>query len=429
MERVTAAPAPPWLAARLSLMFFLELAVTGTYFPLLSLHLSKTLALPAGQVALVYAMGPLMALIAPPIVGSVADRLFSAERSLAVVGLLRAAALLLAARATTFGEIVLAMTLLGVFAAPATVLSFAVAFHHVHDSRSIGRTRVWGTVSWICALWATSAYLQRFTGRAAELAHTPVLFQFAGLVSALGALYALSLPHTPPARRSESALAFVEAFGLLRDRSYRALVLSAALASACLQFHYMLWPLFYTDEKNGLGLTLASASRWSSVSQLLELMLFPLLALMIRRFGLRNVFTLGLLAWPLRFLAYAVGRPAGLVMGVQALHGVNVVCGSIVAQVAIDRVAPRGARASSQALLVAATSGAGNLFGQLSCGAALGALTLPDGVAWPIIFALPLALGLLGTWIVVANFYPSEAPEAAPARVIAEVSDRPEPLG
>lgn len=415
------APGPARLSARLALMFFIDLAVIGAYFPLLSLHLSKALGLSAGQIALVYAMGPLTALIAPPVIGSIADRLFAAERSFAVIGALRALALLLAARAGSFGEMLLAMALVGVFAAPASVLSFSIAFHHLHDSRGIGRIRVWGTVSWIVALWTTSAYLQRFGGGAEQLAHTRSMFYFAALVSFIGALYALTLPHTPPAESSRKVFAFVDAVTLLRDRSYRALVISAALASACLQFHFMLWPLFYTDEKTGLGFTLASASRWSSLSQLLELLLFPSLALLIRRYGLRSVFIIGTLAWPLRFAAYALGKPAALVIGVQALHGVNVVCGSIVAQVAIDRVAPRGARASSQALLVAATAGAGNLVGQLTCGAALGAALLPGGgTAWPSIFVLPLALGALATLLVYRGFHPQHSPDPVPPKLVSK---------
>ncbi len=402
-------------------MFFIDLAVAGAYFPLLSLHLSKTLGLSAGEIALVYATGPLSALIAPPIIGSVADRLFPAERSFAAVGLLRGVALLLAGRASSFSEMLLAMAIVGLSAAPASVLSFSIAFHHLRDSRGIGRTRVWGTVSWILALWATSAYMQRFGGALEQLAHTRSTFHAAALVSGLGALYALTLPHTPPLPAPRRAFAFLDAISLLRDRSYRALVLGAGLASACLQFHFMLWPLFYTDEKTGLGFTLASASRWSSISQLLELLLFPLLALLIGRFGLRRVFVVGILAWPLRFVAYALGTPAALVLGVQALHGVNVVCGSIVAQVAIDRVAPAGARASSQALLIAATVGAGNLLGQLSCGAALTRAQLASGgVAWPAVFSIPVALGALATWIVYSGFHPQALPEPVAPRVLGE---------
>jgi MFS family permease len=417
-----------WLGLRLSAMFFIDIAVAGAYFPLLSLHLSKTLGLAPGQIAAVYAVGPLTALVGPPLVGWLADRVLSAERSLSAMGWLRAGMLLLASQTTSFGGMLLSMALLGLVATPAGVLSFSIAFRHLDDARGLGRTRVWGTVSWIFALFATSAYMQQFPNVSEQLAHTSSTFVFAAGLSALGALYALTLPHTPPLGVATHTFAFMAALGLLRGKSYRALVIAAALASACLQFHFMLWPLFYTDARTGLGLDVSDASRLSSIAQFLELLLFPALGLLIGRWGLRRVYLVGLLAWPLRFLAYACGQPAWFVVGMQALHGVNVVCGTVVAQIAIDRVAPRGARASAQALLVAASAGAGNLLGQILCGVALSAGTLAGGgFAWSSIFCVPLALGALASAVVWASFHPEDAP--GPAGVLIEEEPPVSPAG
>jgi MFS family permease len=401
-------------------MFFLDVAVTATYFPLLSLHLAKTLALSPGEVSAVYAIGPLAALIGPPLAGWLADRLLPAELALSVMSTLRALVLLLAARADSFLEMLAAQALLSLVSIPCGVLCFTVAFRHAGDARGIGRTRVWGTVSWILTLWAIGSYMDRFESLRDQLVHTRNLFEFGAILSAAAALYAATLPATPPLRTpGMRAFAFVSALGMLRDPSFRALILAAVLGAACLQFHFILWPLFFTDARTGLGLDVSSASRASSVAQMLELMLFPAFGLLIRRWGLRNVLLAGVAAWPVRFLAYAVGQPVALVVGVQALHGVNVVCGTVAAQVAVDRVAPRDARASSQALLVTATSGGGNLLGQLLSGAALAVLALPNGGhRWPLIFLIPLVLGLLATWVVAAGFRPVRGIEPAPTRVL-----------
>jgi MFS family permease len=396
------------LELRLALMFFVDLAVNGSFIPLLSLHLSKGLGFSPAEIAAVYGVGPLAAMLGPPALGWLADRVLSAERSLALVAILRAGALLLVANAGTFPEMLIAMAALGLVSAPSGMLAFAIAFHHLERSDTIGRTRVFGTVSWIAMLWLTGAYMQSQGDLAAQLGSTRALFYFGAGVSLLSALYALTLPHTPPAPPAR-AFAFVQALGLLRSRSFRALVLASVLASMCMQFHFMLWPLFFTDPRGGLGLDVATASRASSVAQLLELGLFPALGFLITRFGIRGVLIAGLAAWPARFAAYALGGPAEFVIGAQALHGVNVVCGFITAQIAVDRVAPAGARASSQALLIAATSGAGNLLGQLACGAALAAFSGPSGVGWPSIFALPLGLGLLATVILLIAFRPAES--------------------
>src|SRR5262245_48560894 len=96
------APAPKHLSLRLSVMFFIDIAVAAAYFPLLSLHLSTTLGLSPTQIGAVYAVGPLTALVGPPLVGWVADRVLSAEHALSLLGWLRALTLLLAAQASSF---------------------------------------------------------------------------------------------------------------------------------------------------------------------------------------------------------------------------------------------------------------------------------------------------------------------------------------
>jgi len=390
---------PRWLGLRLSLMFFLDIGVTAAYFPLLSVHLTRTLALSPKEVGVVFAMGPLATLIAPLVVGGLADRVWPADRAVAVVNLLRAGSLVLASQATDFSSVAISIFLIGFVSAPGGVLDYTIAFHHLRNNpESIGKSRVFGTISWIVVLWGTGVYFQYFAGEAAD---TRVLFLFAAGIAAVSAVYALTLPHTPPARAPARSLALLDAARLLKRGDFRAVVIASTLSAVCTQFHFVLHPLFYSDRVTGLGLDLAATSRASSVAQLLEVGLFPLLGGAIARFGIRRVLAFGMFAWPLRFLAYALGGPAAFVIGMQSLHGVNVVFGQIASQVAVDRLSPIDARASSQALLSASSMGAGNLIGQLLCGALLEASALPGGgYRWPLVFSLPLVLGALAALIV-----------------------------
>jgi hypothetical protein len=411
---LTLAAMPRRLGLRLSLMFFLDIGVMAAYFPLLSVHLVQTLGFSPREVGVVFAMSPLAMLISPLIVGSLADRVWPAERAAAVVYLLRALALVLASRATSFAEVVGAIFLVGFVSAPSGVLDNTIAFHHLRDKpESIGKSRVFGTVSWIAVLWGTGAYFDEL----GSAANTRVLFLFAAAIAAVSAVHALTLPHTPPARVPAQVpahpLAFVGAARMLRRRDFRAVVIATGLSAVCMQVHFVLHPLFYTDELTGLGLDLAATSRASSVAQLLEVGLFPLLGAAIARFGIRRVLVFGLFAWPLRFFAYAWGSPPAFVIGMQTLHGVSVVFGHIGSQVAVDRLAPSDARASSQALLAAISMGAGSLIGQLLCGVLLEACALPrGGYRWPLIFAVPLVLGALATVIVSLGLRGSEPAQA-----------------
>jgi MFS family permease len=402
---------PRWLGPRLSLMFFLDIGVTAAYFPLLSVHLTKSLGFAPREVGLVFAMLPLATLIAPVIVASVADRLLPAERAAAIVNVARALSLLVFSQAQTFPEVLVSVFLVGLSTAPSSVLDFTIAFHHLRDDpHGIGRTRVFGTLGWIAVLWLGSAYFERFAGVTEQIERTRSLLQFGAGLALLSAVYALTLPHTPPARSPTRVFAFLDAARLLEHRAFRAVVIAATIGAACTQFHFVLHPLFYSDGVTGLGLDLAATSRASSVAQFLEVGLFPFLGAAVARLGMRKVLALGMLAWPIRYIAYALGGPALFVIGMQTLHGVTVVFGQIASQVAVDRLAPADARASSQALLSATASGAGSLIGQLLCGLLLEANALPGGGhRWPWVFAFPLALGIVG-WFVVARGVRPDAP-------------------
>lgn len=388
------------LTARLSVMFFLEIAVVAAYLPLLSLYMGQSLGFSPSQISYVFCAGPVAALIAPPIAGFLADHVAPAERSLSLVSLLRALSLLLAARASHFPEFLLSMTAVGLCSSPSFVLTNAIAFHHLPERASFGKTRVWGTLSWILMLWLVSAYLGQFKGLTAQLSHLRVVFRIAAGFSLAQSAYAWTLPHTPATRVSGRWRALRGGLALLCNRDLRVLLLVAALVSVMSQFYLILQALFYTDARRGLGLDVSVANRAASICQLFELCLFPFLGILIHRFGLRRVLLVAVAAWPLRFFAYAWGHPAWFVVSVQLLHGVNVVLGYAGVQIAVDALAPRQERASAQALLTVCSSGFGSLLGQLGCGRVLARATLADGSHdWRAIYSVPLLIGLLTTLI------------------------------
>src|SRR5690606_3612566 len=109
-----------------------------------------------------FAMGPLAALFSPLIAAQLADRLFAAQRVLAVINLLRCGALIAAGMASNYTEFLPAMTLVFLLQVPAHSLGSAVAFHHLRDARQFGALRFWGSVSWIVVVWAVSFYLDSF---------------------------------------------------------------------------------------------------------------------------------------------------------------------------------------------------------------------------------------------------------------------------
>jgi len=380
-------------------MFALETASIATYAPLLSLHLREGLAFTPLQTSLVFAVGPVTSLVGPAIAGLLADRSLRAERALSVLSLIRALALIACASASSFEALFLAALVNGFCQGQAWVLTSTITFHHLPDARKFGSTRVFGTASWVLMIWLVMHFVGQSGSRAEQIRALHHCFYAGALVALCQTFYALTLPATAPPPNRGGLGAAIRALASFGSPRFLAL-LSVALLFGCLsQLNLMLQGLFFSDA-SGLGMSPASAGRATTVSQLLELALFPVLGVFLERLGVRRVILIGILAWPLRYLAYYAGGPAWLVVGAQLLHGVNYAFGYAGLQIAVELLAPAGQRASAQAAFLTSSSGFGNLFGQLSCGLLLSLAALPaGGYDFRAIFGVPLALSCLAAGI------------------------------
>jgi len=83
------------IRVKLSTMMFLEFFIWGAWFVTMGTYLTTTLKATGTQNAGAYATQSLGAIIAPFIIGLIADKYFSAQRILGVLHLLGAASLFL----------------------------------------------------------------------------------------------------------------------------------------------------------------------------------------------------------------------------------------------------------------------------------------------------------------------------------------------
>src|SRR5690606_23376985 len=178
---------------RLSAMVFLDAAILACVVPLLAIYMRHAHGFSAREMSTIYAIGPFASILAPVLVGQLADRLFAAQKVLATVNLLRAAALFAAARADSYGEFLIAMTLVFLLQVPSLTLGSAVSFHHLKDARHFGGLRVWGSLGWVVVVWLCSWFLERFPP-AVQASQVRGCFYLATALSLAHAAYALTLP-------------------------------------------------------------------------------------------------------------------------------------------------------------------------------------------------------------------------------------------
>jgi len=388
---------------RLGLMMFLQYAIWGSWYSVLSSHLQSTLHFSGTQVGFIYSLLPIATIIAPMIGGQLADRYFPTQKVIAFLQLIGGAILLLGASVTSYGAMVWLMLIYCIVYAPTLALTNSIAFMNLKDSsKDFGRIRVWGTIGWIAAGWALSGW-RLLAKSAPTVAVRGDLLFLAGIFSVIMGVFAFGLPHTPPKKEGAKPWAFLEAFKMLRDRDFLVFTVIAFVVATELYFYYILTAPFLTSAAIGVSSTWVSTVM--TIAQFAEIFVMALLLpAILPKYGIKRTMTLGVLAWPLRYIIFVIGTPAWLVIASLSLHGFCYVFFFTAAFIYVDNVAPPDIRASAQGLIAFVILGIGNFVGSNFAGWIQKAFTAGEATNWRSVFLVPTVLTLVCAVLFVALF-------------------------
>jgi nucleoside transporter len=379
---------------RLGLMMFLQYAIWGAWAPVLSEYLENTLNFSGTQIGVIYALLPLATIISPFIGGQIADRYFASEKFIALLQITGGALLLYISTVSDYRTMMWLMLLYCLLYAPTLALTNSVAFINLKKSeKEFGQIRVWGTIGWIVAGLLLSGWRVLADTNATWDIGGDTLF-LAGIFSLIMGLSAFTLPHTPPQKEGTKPWAFLEALKMMRDRNVTVFIIISFVVATELMFYYVLTAPFLGSEK--IGLSSASIPGVMVIAQVAEIfVMLLLLPLLITRIGIRNILVIGVLAWPARYIIFAIGEPAWLVIASLALHGFCFVFFFVAAFIYMDIVSPRDIRHSAQSLIMIVTYGFGNFTGSLFAGKVMDYFTGSAGTNWTGVFLVPCALTIL----------------------------------
>ena len=432
---------PPALLPRLSAMMFLQYAIWGAWLPILWPFLAVHRGFDESQIATMFAVGAVGALLAPFVAGQIADRFFATEKFLGASHLLGAVLVWQLASLESIVAFLVFSLFYSILYAPTLALTNSLAFHHLDDrDAQFGRVRLWGTVGWIAVGIAVGQWLlHRHTPEgaapeiveAAQAAGRADAFRFSAILGAVLGVYCFTLPHTPPSRGVRANAAFA-AISEVRRNPLLTLFLVSVPISCIHQFYFVHTSGFLSAFQNRaagainsvLGVGGGGLMTIGQMSEILVLAAMPLLAKCVSR---KTLLLAGTLAYALRMALFAhVGAlpfppVATLVAGV-ALHGVCFGCFVFVAFMIVDEETGADVRASAQSLYNLVLIGVGIIVGSLTAGAvaswAKGAsprLDYADPAHTHALFEVPMwaALACFGAILL---FYPARSPRVrAPA--------------
>jgi len=376
------------LHARLAFMMFLQFFVLGSWLVTTGTYLLETLSFTGNQVGLVYAGTAIGAIVSPFISGLIADRYVALEKFMAILHGLSAIIMFILAQVVAFSWFYPLVIIYLVLHMPTMGLSTAMCFHHIEDPNThFPRVRAWGTLGFVVAgLIVGSLGLEQMV--------TPLYIS--ATASVIYALYCLSLPHTPPSeeakQKSVAQLIGLEAFGLLKRRSFAILMLALTLICVPSAFYYS----FVNPYLNEIGIQNAAGKM--TMGQMSEIFFLLTLPFFLRWMRLRFVMFIGLLAWGLRYLLFGFGQFAGqewmLYAGI-LLHGIAFCFTALTGQIYVDQVAPRHLRSTAQGFVSFITLGFGAFFGSWLAGWIVDSHTIASGQhEWLAIWKVPAWVGI-----------------------------------
>ena len=218
---------------RLTAMQFLQFFVWGAWLISLGGYMGGTLHFEGGQIGAIFATMGIASLIMPGLTGIIADKWINAERLYGILHLIGAGALIYASTATTYTHMYWAMLLNMLVYMPALSLANTVSYNALERYKmdlvkDFPPIRVWGTVGFICAMWAVD--LTGFKASAAQL-YVAAISQHAGALR----LHPACLPSHALRRKTMLSAFGLDALVLFKRKKMAIFFLFSMLLGAALQ--------------------------------------------------------------------------------------------------------------------------------------------------------------------------------------------------
>ncbi len=402
------------IKTQLSFMMFLEFFIWGGWFVTLGTFLGNNLNATGAETAMAFSTQSWGAIIAPFIIGLIADRYFNAERILGILHLLGAVMMYQMYTAVDFAAFYPYVLGYMILYMPTLALVNSISFNQMKNpAKEFSFVRVFGTIGWIVAGLVIS-YVFVWDSEAARteglLKNT---FLMVAIASAVLGLFSFTLPKTPPKvnkneKPSLSEILGLDALKLLKDRNFLIFFVSSILICIPLAFYYQNANPFLSE------IGMENPTGKMTIGQASEVLFMLLLPYFFKRFGIKKTLIAGMLAWTVRYLLFAFGDAGDqaymLLIGI-ALHGICYDFFFVSGQIYTDSKAGERYKSAAQGLITLATYGVGMLIGFWVAGEITDSYIIEEGVhSWVDIWTFP-AIFAFGVMILFTIFFKNEEVE------------------
>lgn len=362
---------------KLIVMNFLQFAIWGSYLTSMGRYLGNIGM--STEIGYFYSMQGVVSIFMPAIIGIIADRWVQAQRMLGVCHLIAGIFMMavawyghMAGSEASFGLVFALYSLSVAFYMPTLSLSNSVAYNGLSQAgldvvKDFPPIRVFGTVGFICTMWFVD--LMGFQANEYQ-------FVTCGVLGLVMFLYSFALPICEVVK-SDSKKSLAEAFGLkafalFQQKKMALFFIFSMLLGVSLQitnsFANPYISSFAAVKEYADTFGVQHANILISLSQVSETFCILLIPFFMKRYGIKNVMLIAMLAWVLRFGLFGTGDPgSGVWMFVLSMivYGVAFDFFNISGSLFVENNTDHSIRSSAQGVFFLMTNGIGATVGTL----------------------------------------------------------------
>lgn len=376
------------LKLRLIILVFLQYAVWGAYLISIGRYLAQ-IGL-GSQIKWFFAANGIVSLFMPALVGIIADRYIQAQRTLSICHLI-AGGFMLAAGLYCSGadkvEFASLFPLYGMsilFFMPTVALTNSVSYSVIAQAggdpaKDYPPIRLFGTLGFICSMLAVNFI--GFGGVHMQDSWSQLVLS--GFLSIILSLYALSLPQCPTAMkgagRSVRDALGLNAFSLFKVKHMAVFFIFCILMGTALQitngYANTFLGSFASNPAYAHTFAVKNSNALLALSQVSEMFCFLLVPFCLKRYGIKIVMIMSMIAWIHRFALFAVGTPdiPGVLLFILSciLYGIAFDFYNIAGSIYVEQNVDKSMRAGAQGLFMMMSNGVGATIGLMGAGAVM----------------------------------------------------------
>lgn len=376
---------------QLALMMFLNFFVWGIWFVTMGTYLGTRLGATGIEIGMAYGTQSLGAIIAPFVIGLIADKYFAAQRILGILHLTGAVLMYVISQETAFNGFYPYLLVYMIIYMPTLALVNAISFKQLSNpEKQFSNIRVWGTLGWIAAGLLIGWMALEKNGTLEQT------FKVASMISLVLGVYSFTLPHTPPPKAGTSTnlgqIIGLDSLRLLKDKNFLIFFLASLLICIPLAFYYQETNIFLNETG------VSNAASKMTLGQMSETLFLFLMPFFFVRLGIKKMLLIGMLAWVIRYLLFGWGDAGSgmwLLYGGIILHGICYDFFFVTGQIYTDQKAGEKIRSSAQGMITLATYGVGMLVGFWLAGLIAEHYKTAQGHDWTSIWMIPAGISAL----------------------------------